>query len=889
MTRHEPPAWMMRFFRWYCREDLADGVEGDLLEMYDRNRQALSRKKANWLYLWHVLTFFQPFAFKRKSRPYRLNNHTDMIRNYFLIATRTLKLNKVFTTINVLGLALGISAFILMISFVLGEISYDQFHTDKDRILRLTYSYVARGSETKVSRVPFPLKQRLLDSYPEVESVVRFYQNRMDLTTLRNGERTYTEEGIYFVDPEVFEVFDFKLEQGDETTALKETNSIVLTRKVAAKYFGDENPMGKILEFKEGNNLLTVTGILEDVPVNSHIQFDMLVPTELQRTRWKGAGVNNGYDLEEDWRWSGSWMYVKLKHNSAVGAFEHRLLADGKDFFGRVKNKPISYQFRPQALTDIYFDKGLVSEIGLTGNRTQVYAFLVIAIAILIVAGINFVNLSTARAAKRAKEVGLRKVMGAFRPQLIGQFLAESILITGIATLIALVLIQLILPFFNHFVGTEVVLPYVEQPAYLIFFVFEILVIGVLAGIYPAFYLSRFQPGRTLKGNYESGQSRRFGLRKALVVTQFIVSNVLIIGILVIDNQLDFIKNKDLGFDKEQMVVLKHGNKLDSAYQLFVDRIVQHSSVATVNKGYVAGHNGWVQSFRVNGESLNESKSMGHKRVSYGFVDMYDLEVVSGRNFSREFKTDSSSAILLNESAVKSFGWTNEEALGQRFSYIGGNDNRTRYDLKVIGVLKDANFESLYEPVEPSVFQLYARGDITIKLNAQTYDRTYEALSHIESVWNDINPQWPFEYEFLDQHLADQYKKDALLGDMIKYFGILAIIVACLGLFGLAAYTVQRRTKEIGIRKVMGATVSSVLIMISRGFFLLIVLSYAISIPLGYLLADRWLDGFTFHITMGPLIFVWAGVIALLIAFFAISFQCLRAAMLNPVETLKYE
>ncbi len=889
MIRLEPPKWMMRFFRWYCREDLADGVEGDLLEMYERNLQSVGRRKANWLYLWHVFTFFQPFAFKRRSHSSQLSNHSDMIRNYFLIATRTLKLNKVFTTINVLGLALGISAFTLMISFVLGEISFDQFHADKDRIHRITYSYEARGSETKVSRVPFPLKQRFLESYTEVETVVRFYQNRMDLTTLRYGDRTYTEEDIYFVDPEVFELFDFELEQGDEATALRETNSIVLTRKAAAKYFGDENPMGKILEFKEGHNLLTVTGILAEVPVNSHIQFDMLVPVELQRTRWKGAAVNKGYDLEEDWKWSGSWMYVKLKNSNAISSFSNRLLEDGQDFFGRVTNKQVLYQFKTQPLTNIYFDKGLVSEIGLTGNQTQVYVFLIIAIAILVVACINFVNLSTARAARRAKEVGLRKVMGAFRPQLIGQFLAESILITGIATVIALVFVHLVLPFFNHFVGTEVVLPYAEQPVYLVFFLLEILLIGVLAGIYPAFYLSQFQPGRTLKGNYDSGRSKGFGLRKVLVITQFMVSNVLIIGILVIDTQLDFIKNKDLGFDKEQMVVLKHGSKLDSAYQLFADRVVQHSAVESVNKGYVAGHRGWVQSFRVNGESLNESKSIGHKMVSYGFVDMYNLQVLSGRNFSREFKTDSSSAIMLNESAVKLFGWSLEEALGQRFSYIGGNDNRTRYDLKVIGVLKDANFESLYEPVEPSVFQLYAFGDIAIKLNALNNDRLLEALTYVESVWNDVSPQLPFEYNFLDQHLADQYKKDALLGDMIKYFGLLAIVIACLGLFGLAAYTVQRRTKEIGIRKVMGASVSSVLLMISRGFFFLIILSYAISIPLGYSLANQWLDSFTFHITTGPLIFIWAGIIALLIAFIAIGFQCLRAATLNPVETLKYE
>lgn len=879
---------MQNFFHWYCRTDLADAIEGDLLELYDRRVVAVGKFKADLLFFWNVLTFIQPFAFKKRKNLFHPLNTMDMLRNYFKIAFRTLRASKSFTLINVVGLALGISAFMIMASFIIGELSYDRFHEKGDRIHRITYSYLARGAENHVARAPFPLKTRLLDEYPELDQVVRFYQNRMDISTLEYKEKIYTEENLIFVDPEVFEVFDFKLERGNAKTALKEMNSIVLTAGAAKKYFGDEDPMGQVLTYK-GDDQLRVTGILETPNAFSHIQFDMLVPNELQRSRWMREGGNNGYDFEQDWKWSGAWMYVLLKKGSDENVFSKRLLTAGEDWFGRFKGKEVKYQFKPQRLADVYFQSNLISQIGVNGNLIQVYAFSAVALLILFIACVNFINLSTARSAKRAKEVGLRKVMGALKPQLIGQFVSESILICAMAAVLAILMVEVLLPFFSMFVEKEVTIPYFEHPEILLMIVAGVVIIGFLSGIYPSFYLSAFQPVQTLKGNYEDKRKGHMGMRKFLVIAQFAVSNILIIGILVIHAQLNFLKEKDLGFEKDQTIILKHGSKVNSQFQLFKDRVQTIPYAKVVNQGYVAGGRAWSNSFRVNGQDVNEGKSLGLKLVSFGFVDMYGLEVVAGRNFIETISSDSSESILINESTARTFGWSNEEALNQRFSYVGGSDNKTLYKHKVIGVLKDANFEALYKPVKPSVFKVGNWGDVAIKFEAPNNEALYAAIDQVEIIWDEMSLEWPFEYTFLDQQIADQYKKDLLLGQMIQYLGILAILIACLGLFGLASFSVQKRTKEIGVRKVMGATIQSVLLLISKGFLTLVIIAFLISIPLGYFLSSQWLQEFAFRITLGPWAFFIAGMISILVSLIAVSSQSLRAALLNPIQSLRYE
>ncbi|MEM9328260.1 MAG: ABC transporter permease [Bacteroidota bacterium] len=884
----QPPRLLTHFFRWFCRQELVDAVEGDLLELYYRRLAKYGRTRANWLYLWNVLTFFQPFALRRKRHPLNLLYPFDMLRNYLKMTYRTLRASKTFTFINIFGLALGMAAFMLITAFVTQEMSYDDFHTKKDRIYRLQYQYSARDEERVVSRVAFPVKQRLMENYPEVERIVRFYQNRIDRTTLSFGDQMYTEDNVLFADPELLEVFDFELERGDPKTVLSQMNSIVLTKKAAIKYFGDEDPLGKSMKYKD-QDALQVTGILQNVPTNSHLQFDMIVPVELQRQRWMRNQNNNGYDFEKDWKWSGAWTYVLLKEGASYGSFATHFQLDGIDGFGRLPDREIHYQYLAQPMSDVYFDKDVISQIGPTGNQVQVYALIAVAFLILVIATINFINLSTARSARRAKEVGLRKVMGAFRQQLIFQFVCESIVVCAVAALGGVLIVHAMIPVFSQFIGKTIAIPYGAHPEIVLYLIVGIVSVGFLAGLYPAFYLSKFLPSRTLKGNFERQGRKHMGLRMFLVTGQFIISNVLIVGVLVIQGQLSFIKNKDLGFDKDQTIVLTHGNKIDKSFSLLETELRKIPGIEHVGLGYVAGESGWGQTFRVNGEETPLAKRLGLKHVGYNFVDMYDLEVVEGRFFQRDSKMDSASAILLNEAAVQVFGWTPEEALGQKFSYSGGNDNRTIYRLQVIGVLKDANFESLYEPVRPSVFQLAQWGDVAIKYNVATRAELFDAIDETQKAWEAVTPRWPFEFRFLDDHIAEQYKKDELLGELIKYFGLLAITIACLGLLGLASFVVQKRTKEIGVRKVMGATVRGILLLIGRNFLLLVVGSYLLSIPIAHWLAGQWLQDFAFRIELSWTFFVMAGLISFVISFVAVSSQSLRAALLNPVDALKYE
>lgn len=881
----QPPGWMSHFFRWFCKEELCDAIEGDLLTLYDRKVNEKGPLRSNIWYFFSVLSFIQPFALKNRQFSHKLSAF-DMFSNYLKIAYRNLIGSKSFTLINILGLATGIAGFVVMAAYVNHELSYDKFHTKADRIVRVTFQYQTGAAVNEVAKSAFPLKPRLLEEYPAVEKVVRFYRNTLDATTLKYEDKHFTEDNILFADPEVFDVFDFELESGNAASALTDVNSIVMTASVARKYFGEEDPIGKIVKYKNQDNL-KVTGILRPVPENSHLHFDMLVPVELQRQRWIRGNGNNGYDFEQDWNWSGAWQYVLLRSAASVTAFDDQLAGDGKDYFGRKSDT--EYEYYAQPLTDIHLHSDKTGEVTANGNLNQVYSFGVIALLILLIACINFINLSTARSAKRAKEVGLRKVMGALRTQLIGQFIAESVLISVVATIAAVFIIEAMLPFFNSFMGKSLTIPYWEQPLIGASLLLGAVIIGFLAGIYPAFYMSRYRPVKTLKGNTTTGSKGNSRLRKVLVTSQFIISNLLIVGILVVQQQLNYIRSKDLGFDKDQIIVLKHGNKLDEDFELFQSKLVSLPSVAAANIGYVAGTRDWTQTFRVEGEPLEEARNIGIKHVGFDFVEMFGMEVVAGRNISKEYWRDWKKSIMLNEAAVRNFNWTNEEALGKTFSYIGGNDNRTRFECKVVGIVADAHLESLYQPIRPSVFKPSQWGDVSIKLNARDSEQLQAALADVEAVWQELSPDWPFEYSFLDETLEAQYLNEERLGQTIQYFTFLAIFIASLGLFGLASYTVQQRTMEIGVRKVLGASVTSILTLVGQRFIWLVGFSFIISIPLGYYLANQWLQDFEYRILVGPGVFIMAGFASMLIAGIAIGGQSLRAATINPVKTLRHE
>lgn len=874
-----PPNWMTRFLRWYCRKDLADAVEGDLHELYIRRVKKYGKRRSDLLYLLNTLHFFQPFAIKKKNHSRRLDP-IDMFRSYFTIAYRSLLKAKTVSLINLLGLAIGISSFVLMISFVFNELSYDKFNAKANRISRVYYSYENRGTSTSVCRAAFTLKDRLLSEYPEVEKVVRFHKDDSNAPTLAYENQIFTEDKVFFTDPEVFEVFDFSFLAGSPNEALSSANSVVMTAASAKKYFGDENPIGRTLLY-ENEDQLIVTGLVEK-PNHSHIDFDFLIPLELQRQR----GIRKrGYDLEKDHRWSVAWTYVLLKDESLLHPFNMRLLEDGSDLFGRVKKPRVDYYYSSFPLLDIHLKSDMVAEMEVNGNIEQVYGFAVIGLLILIIACLNFINLSTAQSTVRAKEIGLRKVMGAYRSSLISQFIIESIILTLASGLLALLLLEMMIPAFNLFMDQNISVPYIRVPFLMLLFVVGAVVVGGLAGFYPSLYLSKLKPIKTLKGEFYRDNSNT-SLRKAFVVGQFVVSNMLIAGILVIQSQLNFIKNKDLGFEKEQTIVLAHGAKIDNQFELFRSGLALLPRVESANLGYVAGKEGWVQSYNIEEEVREEGKSMGLKMVSFDFLDFYGLEMVSGRYFSESFATDSSQAIIINEAAARALGWSNEEAIGKKFSWRGRSTLR---ESSVIGVMRDANFESLYKPIKPSVFRLGFFGDVAIKIQADDPDQLIKAIEEVEEVWMELFPKWPFEFTFLDEEIVSQYKKEERLSQMIQFFAFLAILIACMGLFGLATFSVKRRTKEIGIRKVFGAGTVSIVFLIMKGFLFLVCVSLLVSIPAAQLILKNWLQGFEYRIDLSPLIFVVASVISIIVAGLAIISQSWGAAKTTPVSILKDE
>ena len=880
-----PPKWAMRFFRWFCRKDLADAVEGDLLELYQRKAAQYGRWRANLFFTWHALSFFQPFAFKRQHEQYAQLNPVHMFFNALKIGYRFLSKHKTYTTINVLGLAMGISAFVLMGLFVVDELSYDKFHSDGERIVRIGYHMETPSASRKVARLPFPMKAELLNKYPEVEQVARFYHSSFDLAVLAYGDRKYTEADIYFGEPDIFEVFDFDLKRGNPATALSDPRSIVLSQEMANKYFGDEDPIGKVMRYKNEDDLV-VTGILEDIPENSHIRFDFLCPIDLQRQRWMGWGQFT-YDLELDWNWAGAWVYATLSPGTPLEAFTEKIQAIADEHFNQ-DNKAL-FTLVVQPLWDIHLKSDMSNEASTGGNITQVYVFASVAVLILLIACINFINLSTAQATRRTREIGLRKVMGAQRKQLLLQFMAESVMVVLTAVLIAMVLVGLTLPVFNDFTNKSLDFTHLGDVTLIPILVLVILLIAVISGGYPAMQITHINPVQGLKSGFSSvGSRRRFN--KGLVVGQLVVSNLLIIGVLVVKDQLSFIKNKDLGFDKEHVLVIEHGKNISKEqYELFHNGLSANPIVKGVSQGYVAGTRAFTNTFEQVGDDKEQSFVLGIKAISSDFKDVYGLEMARGRNFDKGILSDTDQKnVLINQTAAEALGWELGESIGKQLTYLAGG-NTQKDTVTVVGVMKDANFESLYNPVMPSVFRFIDNGDISIKLEGTNLLALNESIKSIGATWDEVVPNLPFEYKFLEQEIDKQYVKEERLGKAIQYFGLLAVFIACLGLFGLIAFSTQQRTREIGVRKVLGASARSILTLLTRNFLIMVGISLLISVPVGYYLADLWLRDFTFSVGISPLIFVLAGLLSVLIALLSIGGQSMRAANMNPVKTLRHE
>jgi putative ABC transport system permease protein len=806
-----------------------------------------------------------------------------MLKNYLTIALRNLFRHKLFSAINILGLAIGMAACLLIMQYVSFELSYDSFHKNKDRIYRIPVdNFLVNGQHDYIeSASPPALGPALKQDFPEVAEYVRLHW-LYDGNILSYKNNRFLEGRIYHAEPSFLSMFSYPLLKGNARTALNEPNTIILTETTARKYFGNEEPIGKVIQFNGKENLL-VTGILKDLPVNSHLQFHALISFATFEKQEKG----NLYSEGNAWGWYNFFTYILLKPNTNADAFAAKLPAflekyQGKDM--REKNYRIALMLQP--LTDVYLNNATSYEVELQGNRQAIYFLSVIALFVIVIAWVNYINLSTAKATQRAREVGIRKVVGSTRPQLIGQFLLESVLMNLIAAAIAFFLAYATLPLFHKLVGKEIPFTF-WQDTRIALLSAGILVAGTVASaFYPAVMLSSFKPVRVLKGS-KLGSSRDIWLRKSLVVLQFAASVALIIGTMVVYRQLQFMRGQDLGVNVDQMLIIRAPKIRDSTYATsqftFKTEMLRHPGVQSASfSNCIPGEEitDTAGNVRRKGDKGKEG-NYALVWIDYDFIPAYDLQLVAGRNFSEQFGTDKQ-AVILNETAARTIGFsTPEEAINQ--VVIVYNQEKT-----VVGVVKDYHHRSLQNRHEPTVFigDLSRSVYFSLKVNTANLPQTIAAA---KADYENRFPGNPFEYFFLDEYFNRQYQADNQFGQAFAYFAAIAIFVACLGLFGLASFTTSQRTKEIGVRKVLGASVSDILLLLSKDFMSLVFLSFIIAVPIAWYTMNQWLQNYAFRTSLAWWLFVVPGCLVLLIALLTVSLQTWKAALANPVESLRNE
>lgn len=791
-----------------------------------------------------------------------------MIKNYLTVAIRNIARNKTFSAINILGLAIGMACCILILLYVQDELSYDQHHEHAHRIYRVAEEAYIAGQTRRIAITSFPMGPALVQDYLAVEDAVRFYKND-EKTPVANQQNQFYERGVLFTESNVFQIFDFPLIQGDPRTALQEPHSIVLTEEMARKYFGDQDPMGQTLSVD--GKTFKITGILENHTHNTHLQFNFLV-SSLRRSDW----VDHSY-----------YTYLLLQDTQAADELETELPIFIERHMGE-QLKASGIQFKPflQPLTDIHLHSHLEFEISSNGDIRYIYLFLVIALFVLVLACINFMNLSTARSATRSKEVGMRKVVGANHPQLIRQFMGESILLALLALLFAVVLVELSLPAFNTFIQRELVLDYTGNWNVLFALLGVALFAGLLSGIYPAFFLSAFQPVEVLKNTLGRGL-KTSSSRKTLVVFQFVISIVLIIGTVVVYHQSDYIKNKKLGFNKEQVIVIPIDRKLVKRYKSAVSAhaaVLNVSASSTVPGREIAAH-----LFRPSLDPPHkEALLINVMYVDHEFIPTYGIEVLEGRAFSEDIGSDRNGAFILNEAAVRKYGWTFHTDRKLERVYPEGNILNVEIQGDVVGVVKDFHYQSLHHEIEPLVLMMGGSWIEYLSIRTRS-DDIAATLDFLKIQWREVVSDRPFDYFFLDDDYDKLYRTEKQIGTLFGLFSILAISVASLGLFGLASFTAQLRIKEIGIRKVLGASVSNLVLMLSKEFAILVGIANLIAWPIAYYAMNRWLQDFAYRIDLEIWAFVLSGFLALFIALTTVSYQAWKVARTNPVDALRYE
>jgi putative ABC transport system permease protein len=802
-----------------------------------------------------------------------------MFKNYLLIAWRNLRRQKGLSFINISGLAIGISCCLLIFLYTNDELSYDKYHKNSDRIYRpIAYSTI--GGETRVfARMPSAIAPGLEDAIPEIEASARLFQ--FGVLRFIHEDKNFEIPEFYAADPSFFTLFSHEFIAGDPQTALQNPQTLVLTEDTALQIFGTVDAVGKSISvpFQQRNQDLHVTGVVKNVPRNSHFHFNIVlsINTFSQRENNQQAGP----DFLNDPIYFNPFSYLLLSKSADVAEVEKKIAAVVEEKWGEIyKQEGITRRYPLQALTDIHLKSNFEAEIAQQGNIRYVYIFSVIAVMVLFIACFNFINLSTARSVKRAKEVGLRKMFGAHRHQLIKQFLNESSLLTLLGTFIGILLTAFALPAFNQLSGKELSLEHLVSIPSLIALLIIIIITGLIAGSFPAFVLSTFQPVKTIRGKL--GPAKQSGaLRKILVVFQFSISIFMILGFIVILQQLDYIKNKDLGFNRDHLVVIRGGGQTNDALR---DNILKDSHVISVSLPLsVPGEFAGDQSYYLPGKDPASSVRASFFGVDYDFIKTFGMEVLWGRDFSRDYSTDVNDAVIINETFARQLG-LGSEIVGKQIIDVSNPEFRPT----VIGIIKDFHHENLRLNINPVILSIRPQQFMFVVARITPHSVS-STLKYIETTWKEQFPDREFNHYFVDDNFRQRYPEEDKLQNIYLIFGFLAIFVACLGLYGLASFATEQRAKEIGIRKVLGATLPNITFNLSKDFLKLVLLANIIAWPLGFFVMNHWLDNFAYRIGIEWWVFVVSGLLAQFIAIMTVSHQTLKSALSNPADTLKYE
>lgn len=791
-----------------------------------------------------------------------------MLKNYFKIAFRNIIRHKSYATINISGLAIGMASSILILLWVQNELSFDRFHANANELYRITCNAGDFKAAVNPAGMPAGLKAKM----PQIKSYVRL--SHPSTALLETGIRKFSEEKTFYADSNFLQFFSFALLKGNRATAMQRPDAVLLTEDMAKKYFGKEDPIGKTLR-RNNDSYVTVTGVLANIPSNSHLQFDFIFPMS--------AIANENWDLKTNtWGSFNFYSYVQLDKNFDASAASLLKLQKQMDkiFKEHQSNaNAVKAEFQLQPLTAIHLHSNLQVDLPGHGNAQYVNIFFIVAIFILIVACINFMNLATARSARRAKEVGLRKVVGAVRGQLVAQFMGEALLISFFALALAVTLVVLCLPLFNTLAGKQLAINLLEGKVLMALAGIALLT-GLISGSYPALFLSGFIPVKVLKGNLKSlGGNLIF--RNALVVTQFVVSIVLLVGTVVIYNQLQFIKNRNPGFAKDNLLYMPMTGEMWGKLQALKTELQGQpltNNFMIISELPVNITSGTVD-VEWEGKDPRTQIVFPSLDVSENFINVLQMQLLAGRSFSTDFRADSNNFIL-NEKAVATMGMTVNNAVGKPLTFGETKGN-------IIGVVKDFNFKPIQHGIEPLVLRLNKwGGNVMVRTKPGSTEATIKALGAIST---QLNPAYPFSYNFLDQDLANLYKGEQQIGKIFNLFAMLAILISCLGLYGLSAFMAQQRTKEIGVRKVLGASVFNIVYLLSTGFTRLIFIAMLIAIPLSWFAINSWLQSFAYHINISWIIFVCASLAALLIAWITVSYESVKAAVANPTKSLRSE